>query len=102
MVNVVKAGQGVPVRFNLGGNFGLDIFASGYPKFETTSCLSGTPSDPVEETVTDSKSGLKYDLETGLYTYVWKTSKQLSGRCGNLVLKFNDGSQVQVKFSLTK
>ena len=31
-VNVMKAGRTVPVKFSLGGNFGLDVFAVGYPK----------------------------------------------------------------------
>jgi hypothetical protein len=102
LVNIAKAGSGIPVRFSLGGDFGLDIFKSGYPKFVAAICTSGEPTDPVEETVTDSKSGLKYDAETGLYTYVWKTDKKLSGRCGSLVLMFTDGSQYPVKFSFTK
>jgi hypothetical protein len=31
VVNTVKAGQGIPVKFSLGGDFGLDIFEAGYP-----------------------------------------------------------------------
>jgi predicted outer membrane repeat protein len=102
MVNQVKAGQGIPVRFSLGGDFGLEIFTESYPKFEAAVCTSGDPTEPVEETVTNSKSGLTYDAETGLYTYVWKTDKKLAGRCGSLVLMFTDGSQYPVKFSFTK
>jgi hypothetical protein len=101
MVNQVKAGQGVPVRFSLGGDFGLEIFADGYPKFEAAVCASSDPTDPVEETVI-SKSGLTYDAESGLYTYVWKTDKKWGGRCGTLTLEFTDGSQYPVKFSFTK
>jgi hypothetical protein len=102
MVNQVKAGQGIPVRFSLDGDFGLEIFTESYPKFEAAVCTSGDPTEPVEETVTNSKSGLTYDAETGLYTYVWKTDKKLAGRCGSLVLMFTDGSQYPVKFSFTK
>ena len=30
-VNTVKAGQAIPVKFSLGGDWGLSIVASGYP-----------------------------------------------------------------------
>jgi len=30
-INVAKAGVGIPVRFGLGGDQGLDIFAADYP-----------------------------------------------------------------------
>ena len=38
MVNVVKAGSAIPVKFSLGGNRGLDIFRTGYPRATTLSC----------------------------------------------------------------
>ena len=31
MVNIVKAGSAVPLKFSVGGYRGLDIFAAGYP-----------------------------------------------------------------------
>ena len=31
-INSVRAGSSIPIRFTLGGNQGLDIFASGFPK----------------------------------------------------------------------
>ena len=31
VVNVVNAGRAIPVKFSLGGNKGLNIFAPGYP-----------------------------------------------------------------------
>jgi hypothetical protein len=51
-LNVVKAGSAVPVKFSLGGNQGLNIFASGYPISVPIVCGSNAELDPVEQTVT--------------------------------------------------
>lgn len=90
-VNTVKAGQAVPVKFSLNGNHGLNIFAAGYPKIEFTSCTSSTV-DEIESTVTAGNSSLSYDVGADQYTYVWKTNKAWAGKCGTLVVKFNDGT----------
>ena len=37
-VNVLKAGQGVPVKFSLGGDQGLDILAEGSPSSRPVAC----------------------------------------------------------------
>jgi hypothetical protein len=65
----------VPVKFGLGADLGLNIFASGYPTSKKISCSTGLPIDPLEETVTVSKSGLRYDSAIGLYPYYWKRDK---------------------------
>jgi hypothetical protein len=92
-VNTVKAGQAVPVKFSLGGNYGLSIFAAGYPKVQTVACGSGAPTDEIEQTVTAGASGLSYDAATGQYSYTWKTDKTWAGSCRQLVLKLTDGSE---------
>jgi len=100
IVNTAKSGSAVPVKFSLGGDRGLDIFnAPGSPTFTVTSCTNGD-TDPIETVVAASKSGLSYDPVTGLYTYVWKTGKDLAGTCGTLKLNLNDGSNHSAKFQL--
>ena len=99
-LNQMKAGQAVPVKFGLGGDLGLSIFASGYPTAKRIDCQTGMPSDPVEETVTASTSGLRYDAASGLYSYVWKTQKSWSGTCRELNLRLADGKDLQVYFYL--
>jgi hypothetical protein len=91
-VNSVKAGQAIPVKFSLGGNYGLNIFAAGYPKVQQVACGS-TQADEVEQTVTAGASGLSYDATTGQYSYTWKTDKKWAGSCRLLVLKLTDGSE---------
>ena len=74
-VNSVKAGSAVPVRFSLGGNYDLKIFAAGSPSSKPVVCASGAPVSTDTSTVTASTSGLQYDGTTGTYTYTWKTDK---------------------------
>jgi hypothetical protein len=93
--NIVKAGKTVPVKFSLGGDFGLDVFADGYPKSEGAPCEGGTP-DTIE--TTSNGEGLVYDAATGVYTYHWQTSKSWIGQCRTLTVRFNDGSEFQAKF----
>ncbi|MEZ4664061.1 MAG: PxKF domain-containing protein [Caldilineaceae bacterium] len=92
-VNTVNAGQGIPVKFSLGGEYGLNIFASGYPKVQVVSCGggSGGSSDPIEETVTAGNSSLQYDPGSQTYTYVWKTDKSWAGTCRQLIVRLSDG-----------
>jgi hypothetical protein len=101
VVNSVKAGQAVPVKFSLNGDHGLNIFAAGYPKFEFGSCSPATV-DAVEETLTAGSSTLTYDSLTDQYTYVWKTDKVWATKCGTLSIKFNDGTTQTALFKFTK
>jgi hypothetical protein len=97
----LAAGASVPVKFGLGGDFGLNIFAEGYPKSTQIDCSTGQPPDDVELTSTLSRSGLTYDATSALYTYVWKTDRAWRGTCRELNLKLADGSDHRVQFQFT-
>jgi hypothetical protein len=98
IVNTVKAGSSIPIKFSLGGDQGLAIL-DGNPQVQFVSCGSA-PTDAIEETVpAASHSGLTYDPVTYQYTYVWKTDKSWKGDCGRLVLNFADGSTQSALFS---
>ena len=105
VLNRVKAGSAIPVKFSLGGDQGLDIFAeadgSSFPRSEPIPCGSTDPVDRVEQTVTASSSGLTYDATTGLYTYVWKTSRGWTG-CRQLVVRLDDGREYTANFQFLK
>ena len=90
-VNKAKAGRSIPVKFSLGGNQGLDIFKTGYPKFVYTSCDATDEEDPIEQTVS-GPSGLTYDPASDTYTYVWKTQTGWANKCGTFELGLKDGS----------
>jgi hypothetical protein len=93
VVNSVKAGRAIPVKFSLGGDQGLDIFAAGYPVSQQVSCTSGAPENPIEETVTAGGSSLSYNPETDQYAYVWKTQKNWSNTCRQLIVKLTDNTE---------
>jgi len=96
-LNVMKAGQAVPVKFSLGGNRGLAIFDAGYPATQSTTCGLAGSSD-VEETSTAGGRSLQYDSAKDQYTYVWKTEKAWAGTCRLLVINFADGTQQRANF----
>jgi probable HAF family extracellular repeat protein len=99
-LNKTKAGKTIPIRFSLGSDQGLDIFATGYPKSETIPCNSTTPVDSIEETVS-GKHGLSYNVSTDRYEYEWATSSTWSG-CRQFVMKLKDGSVQRANFSFSK
>ena len=92
VVNMVSAGQSVPIKFSLSGNKGLNIFAAGYPASQQIACVGGLPVSSVEETVTAGSSSLTYDATSDRYIYVWKTEKSWRGTCRQLIVKLHDGS----------
>jgi len=100
-LNQLPAGASVPVKFGLGRDYGLNIFAAGFPTSKQIICPNGLPPDVVEETSTATKSGLTYDATSGLYTYVWKTDRAWNGTCRELNLKLADGSDHRVQFQFT-
>jgi len=91
-VNRVKAGAGVPVKFSLGGDRGLDIFQLGFPESQPVACDSFAILASVESTVSARQSELTYEAAADQYTYVWKTNKSWAGTCQQLVLRLADGS----------
>jgi len=99
-LNSLKAGAAVPVKFSLGGNRGLDIFAASYPKSQVIACDSTVNVDGIETTVNAGGSSLSYDALADTYTYIWKTDKAWAGTCRQLVLAFGDGSVQRANFKL--
>ena len=89
-VNVAKAGSAIPLKFSLGGNRGLAIFAPGFPRVVTTRA-TGDPTDEIETTVTAGGSSLSYDASSNRYQYTWKTEKSWTG-CRRLEVQLVDGS----------
>jgi hypothetical protein len=97
VVNVATAGQSIPVRFSLGGDRGLSIFAAGFPKAVKVNCTTST-TDTVDETAAAGSSGLQYYPLTQRYTYVWKTDKKWKGSCYRLDVKLIDGETYSALF----
>jgi hypothetical protein len=100
-LNVLKAGQAVPVKFSLGGDQGLDVLA-GSPTSGPVPCATSLPPDPVEQTVTAGASSLTYDPATSTYTYTWKTDKAWAATCRQLTVALTDGTSHSALFQLTR
>ncbi len=103
-LNKVRAGQAVPIKFDLGGDQGLGVIASGYPQSIAVACPNG--SEPVNVlpvvTETPGSSTLSYDARTGLYGYVWKTDRAWAGTCREFVLKLADGMVHTARFQFAR
>ncbi|MCS7295278.1 MAG: PxKF domain-containing protein [Dehalococcoidia bacterium] len=100
--NVVKAGSAVPIKFSLGGYYGMDIL-NGAPRVQFVPCSPG-PSDVISEAEasTAGNSGLQYDATSGQYIYVWKTEKSWGNRCARLVVTLRDGTSREALFRFTR
>jgi hypothetical protein len=92
VLNEMKAGQAAPVKFSLGGNQGLNIFATGSPSSTQVSCASGVPISDVEETETAGQSSLSYDAASDRYKYTWKTESSWKNTCRVLTITLRDGT----------
>lgn len=101
-VNIAKAGSAIPIKFSLGGDMGLDIFAAGYPQAITSIQVLGAPTDAIETTVTAGGSQLSYDPVAEQYIYVWKTEKSWAGMSKTLVVRLNDGTKHIALFQFKK
>ena len=92
VLNEMKAGQAAPVKFSLGGDQGLNIFAPGSPNSMQISCSTSAPVAEVQETETAGDSSLTYDPTTDRYKYVWKTESSWKNTCRQLTVTLRDGT----------
>jgi predicted extracellular nuclease len=99
-MNRIKAGRSVPVKFSLNSDYGLDIFAAGYPISQQIDCDSGSLMGASEETATAGGSSLSNEEDSGQYNYVWKTEKAWKGSCRRLSIQLIDGSSHFANFQL--
>lgn len=98
VLNAARAGSAIPVKFSLGGDYGLEVFEAGYPRSQAIECNSSAEVDGVEETVTAGSSSLSYAAGSDTYNYVWKTEKAWTDSCRQLVVKFDDDTTARANF----
>jgi hypothetical protein len=98
VLNTVRAGSAIPVKFSLAGDQGLDIFAQGYPASQQVVCSTTSPTDAITETVGAGGSSLTYDAATDQYTYVWKTDNAWADSCRQMTVRLTDGSEHKAMF----
>jgi hypothetical protein len=98
VLNTVKAGSAIPIKFSLSGNKGLNIFGADSPASGVIACNSADPAVDLMEIDTPGASGLTYDASSDQYQYNWKTLKAWEGTCRQLVVTLNDGTQHRANF----
>jgi hypothetical protein len=98
--NTVTAGSAVPVKFSLGGDRGLGIIATGYPRVEPVSCATGGMATGAA--TAGSISPLKYDASNGQYVFIWKTDRRSTGTCRKLTVRLVDGTDHVAYFNFGK
>lgn len=99
-INKIEGGSTVPVKFSIGGDFGPNIFAAGYPASQPASCATFLPTGPLVPIATGAQilSDLKYNDKK--YHVNWKTDKAWDGTCRILVLRFTDGLERSAHFTI--
>ncbi len=93
VLNQVKAGQNIPIKFSLSGYKGMSIFFPGYPASQQVNCADNVPINVLQEIDTPGNSSLQYNASSDTYQYNWKTEKSWAGTCRALVVKLADGSE---------
>lgn len=100
MFNVAKAGQAIPLNFQVTGLGGSGIAGLTAPPVKVTvmgvSCDLGTTGDLVEEYAAGD-SGLQ-DLGGGYYMFAWKTPKSYAFSCKKMMLDLGDGVTTHVAY----
>jgi hypothetical protein len=101
VLNRVKAGSAIPVKFSLAGNQGLGILA-GAPTATPITCTAGAQVDLLEAVSTTTTSGLKYAATADQDNYTWKTTSSYAGTCQRLTVRLVDGTVHTALFTFTK
>jgi len=97
-LNAVKAGSVVPLKFSLGGDYGLDVLDLGSPASQPMDCTLLDPSGALEPVQPAGSSGLSYDPTSDQYSYIWKTEKAWAGVCRVLSLRLADETEHRIAF----
>jgi hypothetical protein len=100
VMNVVQAGRSVPIKFSLGGDHGLGIFAADSPSSAPLTPCPLSSATPLEGTAPTAGSALSYDPVSGVYTYAWKTERAWAGTCRELTVRLDDGQERTARFQL--
>jgi hypothetical protein len=102
-VNRWRAGQTVPIRFELGGDQGMDVLEEGWPRVAEVEC--GSDAEPqTGEPARHPRwfKELSYRKRKGRYMLLWKTERSWSGSCRQFMLKLEDGTVKRADFDFTR
>ena len=91
--NTAKAGSRIPLKFSLGGDFGLDVLFGTPQVFQCADWPTGSSVDA-------SSTPLSYDALIDEYKLEWKTRKSWADSCRTIELLFDDGTYRTVSVDL--
>lgn len=96
-LNKDKAGSAIPVKFSLGGDFGLDVLVADSPTSQEVDCQTFQPKGDETSTISTDKKDLKIN-GNDYYRYDWKTLKKWDGTCRELKFTFTTGETASAYF----
>ena len=101
VVNTVKGGSTVPLKFEVFGATGeiktVNVVVTPL-KAAKVSCANGSVEDTIELTATGGTS-LRFDTTGDQFIYNWQTPK-VPGACYNVTVSLTDGSSMTANFKL--
>jgi hypothetical protein len=95
-LNAARAKSSISVKFDLGGDRGLQVLAAGSPTSQAISCVTMAAAAGALEAPT--AGSLTYSAKTKLYTYDWRTDRAWAGTCRQLIVKLADGTERRANF----
>ncbi len=99
VMNIVRAGRAIPIKFSLGRYEGLQVMRTATPAVLNAACT--IPSETMtDDDESENSSGLR--AEGYKYTYVWKTSSAWAGTCRKFVITLADGTSHAALFKFVK
>jgi len=102
-VNTLVAGRSVPIRFQLGGNQGLDVIEDGWPQVAVVGCDFTAEPDAGEPARHPRWfRELVYRKSKKRYAMVWQTDRRWAGSCRQLMLKLRDGTVRRADFKFVR
>ena len=96
-LNRVNAGDKVRLRFSLGGDYGFDVFADGFPSSVRVPCPGEKPFKKAQEP-SPTNGVLHYNDGRDRYRYAWKTREAWAGTCRLVTLELADGDVATAAF----
>ncbi len=93
------AGLPVPIRFELGGDHGLDVVEEGWPRVAQIECGSGEePADGEPANHPRWFRELAFRRRKERYVFMWRTERDWAGTCRQFMLKLGDGTVKRADF----
>ena len=93
-INTERAGNSIPIKFNLAGYRGMEVLAAGYPKVK--GCSAGD--ETLVSTSAAQGQDFRYQTTGSQYVYVWKTEREWRSSCREFVLRLADGTEHRATF----